>query len=190
MRCVRYLMFQSCLNKKTFTSIALWNSAETFMWLRSLDCFMQKGQDESVDSAEMISVPFGLRHKQFSRCPGVLFWYSDHSNSILIQRHIGPSVFSLCLMIPGVPTTERFSRTVCEGKLVVHNHLTSHYFFEVPGSLGWRAAFTLGISEIIEIYWDRCVTSSFDCELRLRRGSYSKLGASRCQMVISCFTWV
>jgi len=25
---------------------------------------MQKGQDESVDSAEMISVPFGLRQKK------------------------------------------------------------------------------------------------------------------------------
>ena len=134
MRCVKYLMLQSWLNKNTFTSISLgiwrtYHSAETFMWLRSLDCFMQKGQDESVDSAEMISVQFGRRHKAFSRCPGVLFWYSDHSNSMLIQRHIGPSVFSLCLMIPGVPTTERFLKTSCEGKLVVHNHLTSHYFF-------------------------------------------------------------
>ena len=54
----------------------------------------------------------------------------------------------------------------------------------MPGSLGWRAAFTSGISGIIEIYWDRCVTSSFDFELRLRRGSYSKLGACRYHIVV------
>ena len=188
MRCVKYLMFQSWLNKKTFTSIALWNSAETFMWLRSLDCFMQKGQDESVDSAEMISVPFGLRHKTFSHCPGVLFWYSDHSNSILIQRHIGPSVFSLCLMIPGVPRTERFLKTSCEGKLVVHNHLTSHYFFEVPWQ-SWLKGRVYSWN-----FWNHWDILRSLCHiiiwLRATVESYSKLGASRCQMVISCFTWV
>ena len=152
------------------------------MWLRSLDCFMQKGQDESVDSAEMISVPFGLRQKKHCRAVQECYFDIQIIQVQLIQR----------LMLPGVPTTERFSKTSCVGKLVVHNHLTSHYFF-------WSARQSWLKGRVYSWnFWNHwCIlrslchimTSNYD-ELRLRRGSYSKLGASRCQMVISCFTWV
>ncbi len=70
------------------------------------------------------------------------------------------------------PPRKGLKRTSCEGKPVVHNCLLlvnqAIISCEVPGSFGWRAAFT---SRIIEIYRDCCVTSLFALEPRLRRGS-------------------
>ena len=182
MRCVKYLMFQSWLNKKTFTSISLgirktYHSAESLMWLWSLDCFMQKGQDESVDSAEMISVPFGLRHKTFSRCPGVLFWYSDHSSSTDSKTHA-----------PWCPYDGKVFKNVLWRKTGSPQPLNKPLFLLRCQTVlveGPRLPLEcLESLRYIEIVLSRHHLTSNHDELRFRQEFYSKLGACRYHIVV------
>ena len=195
MRCVKYLMFQSWLNKKTFTSISLgiwrtYHSAEILMWLRSLDCFMQKGQDESVDSAETISVPCGLRRKK--HCCAARECYFD-IQIIQVQYWFKDTLVRQCFLFVS------WSWCLHHGKVFKNGlwrkpgspqplNKPLYISFEVPCSLGWRAAFTLGNFwnhwDILRslchvIIWLR-TTMNYGWD----EDPYSKLGACRYHLVV------